>query len=215
LAITALAFDSGKSLAPATSGGEETAKGIMEALRAITIKAHFTHDPHGGLHPVKTHVRWVHPSEYEQTQSSRVQKTLEAIKKLRDGNGKPPYLTTMHMRLGKIGLSYARLSHIIENREKRGQNVDECLEGIAACLVYGDPKKEPITKDNKRESTPQIWVTVGKHQVTLSPFWESPDSNAASSWVVSGYEITETRQEETKNADPVAFEIQNQQEPKT
>jgi hypothetical protein len=204
LAITALAFDIGKSLTPSTRGGEETAKGVMEALRAITVNAHFTHDPHGGLHPVKTHVRWVHQSEYEQTQATRVQKTLEAIKKLRDGNGKPPYATIMHMKLGKIGLSYKQLKHILHQREALGQNIDVCFQGMADCLIHGDLKIEPSAR-------PQIWASYGKHQVCLMPFYEhdkkSKDFPDDIPWVVTGYEMDEYREQKTKNAKSLEIQI--------
>jgi hypothetical protein len=153
----------------------------------------------------------VEPSEFDQTQATRVTKTKAAIAALRAGGGKPPYLTTMHMRLGPIGLTFARLQHIIRERVAKGQDVQSALDGIAECMVHGDPRKEPPIKDNKRHTGPQIWATSGKHQVTLSPFWEEEGlpTDKVPTWVVTGYEMAGNRPEETREAAPVEIQIQN------
>lgn len=189
---------------------------IEKALRGITVSAHFSHDGHGGLHPVKAHVRWVDQKEFTETEARRIEGTHKAIIALRDGGGKPPYLTTNHMRLGPVGITYARLQHIVENRKKRGQDVEACLKGIAECLVAGGLKVEPPTKDNKRDNTPQIWATHGSHQVTLTPFWDEKGlpTSKVPTWVVTAYEMEPFRVQETREAKDVEIRIENRDEQK-
>lgn len=201
-----------------------TGRPIEKAMRAVTVKAHFSHDGKGTLHPVKAHVRWVQQVEFEIIEARRVAQTHEAILKLRDGNRRPPYITTMHMRLGAIGLTYDRLWHIIDQRKKAGQDVDACIKGIAECIVRGGLKAEPTGTSGdtgpvkgetpakkKREHPPQIWATHGKHQVTLNPFWDDPSlpTDKVATWIVSGYEMTDDRPEKTAEAKDIQIEITN------
>jgi len=190
---------------------------IEKAQRAVTVRAHFSHDGKGGLHPVKASVRWVDQAAFAQLEDQRVKATYAAILQLQKGKGHPPYMTTKHMRLGPIGLEYERLEHIIDQRAKRGQDLAACMRGMAECLVRGDLKVEPPGKDNRRPSTtPQIWATSGKHQVTLSPFYDNPalPTDTVPTWVVSGYEMEAARPTETAEAKSVVIEIQNDSEAK-
>ncbi len=160
---------------------------------------------------MKAYVRWVDHAEYLATETRRVKQTQEAIRVLRDGNGKPPFITSMHMRLGSIGLTFERMQHIIAAREAKDQDVKACLEAMAEAIVHGTTHREPPGKDNKRVHAPQIWLTHGNHQVTISPFWEQrgiPNTKTPA-WVVTGYEMQAGRPEETTAADPVDIQILN------
>jgi len=195
---------------------ETSGRPIAKAMRAVTVQAHFSHDGKGALHPVKAHVRWVQQGEYEITQARRIQQTHDAIIKLQKGKGKPPFITTMHMRIGPIGIEYERLEHIIRERKAHGQDLDACLKGIAECVVAGDLKIEPPGKDNKRDTKPQIWATSGRHQVTLSPFYDKKGlpTERVPVWVVSGYETGPGRLTKTSEAADLEVQIQNQPETK-
>lgn len=182
---------------------------IEKAMRTITVRAHFSHDGHGGLHPVRAYVEQVDQQTYEKTVKERVASAHAAILKLRAGKGRPPFATFKgHVSLGPIGLTYSRLEHIIQQREKRGQDVDACLKGMAEALIHGRAKAEPSGKDNRREHTPQIWLTHGDHQVTLAPFWDEKGlpTSTVPAWIVSGYQMTDDRKQEEQSAKEVVVQ---------
>jgi hypothetical protein len=102
--------------------------------------------------------------------------------------------------------------HILDERKKKGQSVEECLSSMARALVSGDPRVEPQGKDNGRpHDTPQIWLADGNHQVVVSPFWHEPGlpTHDVPTWVVSGYQMGPGRRQDHENADPVSIKILN------
>jgi hypothetical protein len=80
---------------------------------------------------------------------------------------------------------------------------------MAEAIVHGRAKLEPPEKDNKRNVTaPQIWLTSGDHQVTISPFWEQAGlpTEHVHSWIVTGYEMDSPRREAEASAEDVPIE---------
>ena len=200
-----------------SSGGHFHApqiRGIAKSLKTVPIGASFQHR-NGALVEIHRHLRHINVvgdhehAAWAEAQKLRVRSRLKA---LLQGGGEPPADDDLgsNIHLGKLAITYEQAKHIWTQRMAAHQqdpakhpHPSQVLADIAEAAVMGEPTLDP-TVAQSGDTCDRIWLTHGKHLVTVTPFWgyKRGDKTGTSDrlWMVSGYQMDAPREEQAKAA---------------
>jgi hypothetical protein len=183
-------------------------------LKTVPVKASFQHR-NGALVEIRRYLREVNITDDHQQetwiegQKLRIQKRLVA---LLAGGGHPPDDDDLgaNVHLGRLAITYDQAKHIWDQRMAAHQkdpkghpHPSKVLADIAEAAVMGKPSLDP-TVAQSGATCDRIWLTHGKHLVTVTPFWgyHAGDKQGASDrlWLVSGYQMDPVREQQAKTA---------------